>query len=211
MKSETIWNMLAGRFDGLEKKTQAQIHSETVEKTKKWLDADDVVLDFGCATGTMAGNFTSNVKMIYGIDTSPKMIEVAKRNASKRKIENMDFACATIFDERYMMGSFDVIMAFGILHLLDNHSEVVQRINELLKPGGLMISLTPCFGDIEEWMTYVPTLFSLLNKTGILPPFRFIKLSELSSLLAEEKFRIIETDNFQDHPHSYLIVAKKIE
>ncbi|NEW06798.1 methyltransferase domain-containing protein [Paenibacillus sp. SYP-B3998] len=57
---------------------------------------------------------------------------------------NINYAHSTIFDERYKKGSFDVILVFHVLHLLEDEHIVLQRINELLKPGGLLISATPC-------------------------------------------------------------------
>jgi 2-polyprenyl-3-methyl-5-hydroxy-6-metoxy-1,4-benzoquinol methylase len=60
---------------------------------------------------------------------------------------NVDFAQTNLFDERYTKESFDVILAFNILHFLEDHRQALQRITELLKPGGLCISLTPCLRE----------------------------------------------------------------
>jgi 2-polyprenyl-3-methyl-5-hydroxy-6-metoxy-1,4-benzoquinol methylase len=40
-----------------------------------------------------------------------------------------------------------VILAFHVLHLLEDTQEVVQRMHELLKPGGLFVSATACMGE----------------------------------------------------------------
>jgi 2-polyprenyl-3-methyl-5-hydroxy-6-metoxy-1,4-benzoquinol methylase len=53
---------------------------------------------------------------------------------------------ATIFDTRLKEETFDVILAFGILHLLKDFPKAIRRINELLKPGGWFISSTACMG-----------------------------------------------------------------
>ena len=67
------------------------------------------------------------------------MIEAARAKAVERKIENIDFAQATLFDERFERGFFDVVLAFNILHLLKHNQQAIGRITELLKPGGLFI------------------------------------------------------------------------
>ena len=65
------------------------------------------------------------MKVIHAIDTSSKMIEIAKRKADGRKIKNIDYEHSTIFDERYKRGSFDVILVFYILHLLEDPHKVM--------------------------------------------------------------------------------------
>ena len=121
-KSEKFWDMISNDFDTQAKaKRVDQIHIKTVENAKKYLNGSNIVLDYGCATGTVAIEIAENVKKIYGIDLSSKMVDAAKRKAAERKIENIDFAQSTIFDERYQRESFDVILALNVLHLLNLH------------------------------------------------------------------------------------------
>jgi 2-polyprenyl-3-methyl-5-hydroxy-6-metoxy-1,4-benzoquinol methylase len=58
---------------------------------------------YGCGTGLISNEISNeiadNVKVIHAIDTSSKMIEIAKNKADGRKIENIDYAHSTIFDE----------------------------------------------------------------------------------------------------------------
>lgn len=145
-KSEKFWDKMANYYDRVEKKDELT-YIKIIEKTKKYLKINDVVLDYGCGTGLISNEIADNVKVIHAIDISSKMIEIAKKKADGRKIENIDYAHSTIFDERYKRCSFDVILVFYILHLLEDPHKVMQRINELLKPGGLIISATPCMGE----------------------------------------------------------------
>jgi 2-polyprenyl-3-methyl-5-hydroxy-6-metoxy-1,4-benzoquinol methylase len=133
------------------------------------------------------------------------MIEIAKKKADRRKIENIDYVHSTIFDERYKRGSFDVVLVFYILHLLEDTHEVIQRINELLKPGGLIISATPCMGEKKIFLS---TLLLLVSKIGLVPDMRSFKISELEDLIANGNFEIIETKSLT--PTECFIVAKKI-
>jgi 2-polyprenyl-3-methyl-5-hydroxy-6-metoxy-1,4-benzoquinol methylase len=141
--SEKFWDRSADTYDQEEKK-DAQTYIQIIEKTKKHLKASDVILDFGCGTGLVSNEIADQVKVIHAIDTSSKMIEIAKKKAEARQIENIDYAHATLFDERYQRGSLDVILAFYVLHLLEDAPNVLQRMNDLLKPGGLIVSVTPC-------------------------------------------------------------------
>ncbi|MCZ7372206.1 MAG: class I SAM-dependent methyltransferase [Candidatus Methanoperedens sp.] len=158
-KSENFWDKMANYYDREEKKDELT-YMKIIEKTKKYLKISDVVLDYGCWTGLISNEIAGNVKVIHAIDISSKMIEIAKRKAEGRKIENIDYEHSTIFDERYKRGSFDVILVFYILHLLEDTPKVMQRINELLKPGGMIISATPCMGE----KTFLSILLSLVTR-----------------------------------------------
>ncbi len=204
-KSEKFWDKTANKYDQEEKKDEPT-YNKIIEKTKKYLKISDIVLDYGCGTGLISNEIADNVKVIHAIDISSKMIEIAKKKAAGRKIENIDYAHSTIFDERYKSGSFDVILAFYILHLLEDTHKVMQRINELLKPGGLIISATPCMGE----KTFPSILLSLVSKIGLIPNIRSFKISELEDSIANGNFEIIETECLHQSSQQYFIVAKKV-
>lgn len=203
-RTEKFWDNTANNYDQEEKKDE-QTYIKIIEKTKKYLKISDIVLDYGCGTGLISNEIADNVKKVHGIDISSKMIEIAKRKADGRKIENIYFAHSTIFDERYKRGLFDVILVFYILHLLEDTPKVIQRINELLKPGGLIISATPCMGE----KTFLSILLSLVSKIGLIPNIRSFKISELEDSIANGNFEIIETECLHKSGQQYFVVAKK--
>jgi 2-polyprenyl-3-methyl-5-hydroxy-6-metoxy-1,4-benzoquinol methylase len=202
--------MVAKNYDNTEERFEP-IHVRVVENSKKYLKGSDIVLDYGCATGTKAFELAGHAKKIQGIDVSSKMIEAAKRKAVGHKIKNVDFAHVTLFDERFEKESFDVILAFNILHALEDYRQAVQRISELLKPGGLFISITPCLGEkmtVLNYLQYSP--FLLLNKMGLISFLKRFKFSELDDLIANGNLQIVETENLFHRMSSYFMVAKKV-
>ena len=128
------------------------------------------------------------------------------QKADERKIENINYAQATIFDERTISGSFDVILAFYILHLLEDTPQVIRRMHELLKPGGLVISVTPCLGEGTKLLSMS---LSLAAKIGLVPQIRSYKVSELEGSIAAGNFEIIETERLAIKTAEYFIVARK--
>jgi 2-polyprenyl-3-methyl-5-hydroxy-6-metoxy-1,4-benzoquinol methylase len=204
-RSEKVWDMVATDFDRQTKTGDLeQNHIRMVKNTKKYLRESDRVLDFGCATGNVAFEIVNNVKEVHGIDISAKMIEVAKRKAAGQSTEKLDFKQSTIFDEGLMKESFDVILVFNILHFMEDIPKTMQRINELLKPGGLFISKTPCMGEEKSVLN---RLLSLVTKIGIIPPMRFFKIAEMEGSVTRGNFHIIETECLT--PTEYFIVARK--
>ncbi len=208
-KAEKFWDKKASQFDQRDRNFELT-HSLAVENTKKYLHVGDIVLDYGCATGTVAFEISNHVKEVHGIDISSKMIVAAKRKAVERKIENSYFAQATLFDERFKKESFDVILALNILLHLEDTPKVMQRINELLKPGGLIISVTACLGEKKNFSGKLLFfgVFSLV-KMRILPNIRFFKISELEDSITNGNFKIVETKSLHHGPMNHFIAAKK--
>ncbi|MCZ7383137.1 MAG: class I SAM-dependent methyltransferase [Candidatus Methanoperedens sp.] len=165
----------------------------------------DNVLDYGCGTGTAAIEIAGSVKTVNGIDISSKMIEAAKGKTVEHKVKNIDFEQTTIFDEKLQKGSYDVILCFYLLHLVDDTPKVMQRINELLKPKGLLISVTPCIRG-----TFLGVLLSPVSKIGLIPPIKSFKISELEDLMTDGNFEIVENECLHKSGQQYFIVAKKI-
>ncbi len=202
-KSEKFWDRMAKYFDREERKDEPT-NIKIIEKTRNRLKISDTVLDYGCGTGTAAIEIAGGVKKVNGIDISSKMIEAAKGKTVELKVNNIDFVQTTIFDEKLKPGSFDVILCFYLLHLVEDTPKVIQRINELLKPGGLIISATPCMKG-----TFLGVLLSPVSKIGLIPPIKFFNISEFEDLMTDGNFEIIETECLHQRSHQYFIVANK--
>lgn len=200
-----FWDRIAKGYDK-QNITLDATESKTVEMTKKYLAPSDVVLDYGCGPGALTSALAADVKEIHGLDISPKMIEIASRMAAESRITNLQYAEGTIFDERYEKDSFNAILAFNILHLLDDVHEAIQRIYQLLVPGGVFISVTPCMGARSSLLSI---LFSFLSKVGIIPPTNIPTLSELEQWVNSGIFQVEDTQKLQQNPLNYFIVAKK--
>lgn len=209
-KSKKFWDSASKNYDKTEERFE-YIHQKSRENAKKYLENSNVVLDYGCGTGTTACEIANNVKEIYAIDISPKMIEISKGKAAEKNIENVTFAEGDIFDEKLKKESFDRILAFNMLHTIPNPEKAVQRINELLKPDGLFISITPCLGDKMSFLVGLQIrLVQIMCKIGIIPvPIRRIKSSELDDLIANGNFQTVDTEIIYKGASSYFMVAKK--
>ena len=209
-KPEEFWDRTSKNYDKTEERFE-YIHSKSRENTKKYLNGSNIVLDYGCGTGTTSCEIANLVKEIHAIDISSKMIEIAKCKAVASKVENINFSQTDIFDKRYKKESFDVILAFNMLHTVADPQVVLQKIYELLKPGGLLISVTPSLRDKMAFLVNIQVqLVRILCKIGVIPiPIRRLKSSELGDLVVNGGFQIIDTEKLYKGASSYFIVAKK--
>lgn len=210
-KSDEFWDKSADGYDKTEERFE-HIHNRTRENAKKHLKGTEFVLDYGCGTGTTACEIASSVKKVHAIDISSRMIQIAEGKAAAREIENIHFAQGDIFDEGYAGETFDVILAFNMLHTVPDAQRVVQRAIELLKPGGLFISATPCLGGRMSFLVGLQILIMrMLLKVGVIPvPIRRLRTSDLDKLLSNMSLQIVETEEVFRGASSYFVVARKV-
>ncbi|RAV23388.1 class I SAM-dependent methyltransferase [Paenibacillus contaminans] len=204
-KSERFWDKTASKYDQVEMKDE-QTYINIIKRTKTHLNMSDIVLDYGCGTGLIANEIAEYVKEIHAIDISSNMIEIAEKKAKERNIANISYAHSTIFDERFKKGSLDVILVFHVLHLLEDEHIVLRRMNELLKPGGLLISATPCIGE----KLFLKSLLFLAGKVGLVPYTKSFKMRYLVDTIGESDFTNVESDCLKKSSQEYFIVARKI-
>lgn len=202
-----MWDGLAIKYDERSIVNES-MYASTIKNTLKHLKPNDTVFEFACGTGTITNEIAGSVKEIHAIDISPEMIRAAKRKAVEGNIENIQFAQTTIFDKQYKKESFDAIMGFNILHLYEDRQKSMQRVYELLKPGGIFISTTPCMAEKGVFMkVFMPPFVKLLTLGKLY--VKMFKYTELEELIMSEGFQILETETISRDPHYFIAARKK--
>lgn len=205
-RSREFWDNLSSKYDSQVEAIYGKAYSDTISLTKKYLKNTDVVLDYGCGTGITTIELAKNVERVYAIDTSQNMINIAKGKSTRKDISNIEYFNADIYDMRLNAGYFDAVMAFNVLYFIRDIEDTLKRINYLLKPEGLFISVTDCLGEDKD-MAACKEAES--PKTEAIIFEREYTMVELEDLIRENGFSVVETRNLYDSPPNYYIVAKK--
>ena len=195
-------------FDKVSSKSKPepnQTASKIIEASKEFLEKDNYLLDFGCGSGAITNKLAKVAKAIDAIDISAGMLEFAKRQAEENSIGNINYIQTSIFDERFKDETFDVILAFNVLHYIEDMPSLIERINGLLKLNGIFISSTACLKEKRSPIRY---LILILTKLGIMPKTNFYKKIELETLIKNGNFDITKSERISKLPE-YFIVAKK--
>ncbi len=204
-KSGNFWDKHAEKYAKHPIKDM-QSYNQTMDRTKAHLSTDDSVLEIGCGTGSTALLLAGSVEQITAYDTSAKMIDIANAKAKDQQALNVAFAKGTLFDDTLGEKSFNVVMAFNLLHLLEDMPSAIRRVNALLKPDGLFISKTVCMAG-QSWVW--PIVLPIMQFLRLAPFVRFLTTDELEGSITNEGFEIIETGDYPASPPSRFIVAKK--
>ena len=202
---EKFWNLIAQKYAASPISDIAAYQRKT-EKLKSYLSPEDFVLDVGCGTGTQCDDFANNVKQVIGFDISSKLLAIAEKRKVERKINNVEFVQTTVFDGRFKSDGFNVVMAFYVLHFCEDIDEVIRRIYDILKPGGLFILETVCLGDKN---LFTGKLIRSVGKLGFLPLINLLSTQQIELALEQAGFSVVEKTKFSESNAEYTMVFKK--
>jgi ubiquinone/menaquinone biosynthesis C-methylase UbiE len=120
---------------------------------KQYLHENDQVLDAGCGNGRLY-EFLKDNKIIYtGIDTSEKLISIAKQNHPEAHFSVGDILTLPFSDNK-----FNAIFCIATLHHVPGkklREQVIKEFNRVLKPGGYLIMTNWNLLNIRWWPTLI--------------------------------------------------------
>lgn len=98
---------------------------------------DENVLDLGCGLGNLTMNIATIAEkgQVLGIDTSPFMIEQAKKSLLLRGMSNVRFQVMSAAELR-LDSQFDVVFSNSVLHWIKEQEDTLRSIRRCLKAGG---------------------------------------------------------------------------
>jgi 2-polyprenyl-3-methyl-5-hydroxy-6-metoxy-1,4-benzoquinol methylase len=124
----------------------------------KWL------LDIGCANGRSAFPMAEAGVTVVGCDISKKMIRQAIQQARHRALTgSTTFFVADGNELPLAENSFDYALTYGVLHHLPNPGNTCNRIQHLLKPGGIFFGSEnnqTIFRRIFDWLMKLRPLWT---------------------------------------------------
>lgn len=184
--SGKFWDKIADKYSKQPVADEVS-YQKKLEITRSYLKPNMEVVELGCGTGSTAIIHAPFVKHIRAIDISSKMIEIARKKASSSGIQNITFEKSTIEDLDVAKGSVDVVLAMSILHLVENKDRVVEKIYEMLKPGGIFVSSTICLDDDMKLLKLIAPLGKFM---GFMPVVKFFTQEDLQRCFKDHRFEI---------------------
>ena len=103
------------------------------------LRAGETVVDLGSGGGLdvfLAADKLGPTGRAIGIDMTPEMVALAKANAAKAAVTNVEFYQATIDKLPLPDASVDCVMSNCVINLASDKAAVFREIARVLKPGG---------------------------------------------------------------------------
>jgi arsenite methyltransferase len=99
----------------------------------------EVVVDLGCGGGLdvlLAAPKVGPAGRVIGIDMTPAMIDLARRNAARAGVNNVEFHLAKIDALPLPQASVDCLISNCVINLAPDKAAVFREMFRVLKPGG---------------------------------------------------------------------------
>ena len=154
------------------------------------------VLDIGCGTGEIHELF--NEQVYIGFDPSESYIETARARFGRAG----SFLVGSVFDPPDLGDGFDLLIAVGVLHHLDDKgaAALIDVALTRLDPGGRLVTLDPIL---------VPGQHGLARALAKRDRGEFVRSPSEYAALAQGRFDSVRTTQHHDYlriPYSHLVM-----
>lgn len=104
---------------------------------EKEISPSDEVLECACGTGLLTEVIAPRCRRLAATDFSANMLRRAEKKCGRYR--NTHFEQADITALRFPDGSFDVVVAANVIHLLDEPYRALRELDRVCRPGGRLI------------------------------------------------------------------------
>lgn len=209
MNEAQFWDNAAEKY-ALDPIKDMDAYTYTLERTRSYLRAEDTVLEIGCGTGSTALLLAKSVGTYHGTDISEGMIAIARRKTSQSSVENLSFEAHPALDGIHAHEGLDAVMAFNLLHLIKDIPATLAAAHDALRPGGLLITKTPCMRDASLKYRLLMKAIPIAQMLGKAPFVQSLSVAEYDKMIEANGFEIIESGNHPNNPPARYIVARKV-
>lgn len=203
-----FWNRIARRYASDPVRDEKGLE-RTLAETGRLLIGRDKVLEIGCGTGSIALRLAPLVEHYAATDFSCEMIAIARKKASVQAIPNLEFSVAAAGALPGGDGTNDAVLAFNLFHLVTDRAAVWREIDRVLKPGGLLISKTPCIAEMNPMIRMAIPVMRLIGKAPDISTFR---AGDLEEEIKAAGFNVIEQARHgsgRKDPRIFLVARKR--
>lgn len=145
MKS-SFWDRVAGLYD-LAERTNRKVNSAAAGRVAELIPEGALVLDCAAGTGEFSLAAAKRAKEVLCTDLSQAMLDRARAKARRAGAGNIRFAVRDMTALPDGDGSFNVVIAANVLHLLPDPEQAVRELWRVVRPGGKLILPTYLQGE----------------------------------------------------------------
>lgn len=205
-EAPAFWNRRSEVFDKQVLSVYENAYKKTVKRSAAFLKKEDRVFEIGCGTGVATIPLSKYMKEITATDISENMIQKAREKAKDQSKDNIVFQTGELTEMEVEPESYDAVAAYNVLLYMKNQEEVLKKIYEILKPGGIFLSATDCLGrnlskdSVKKFWK---------SKLHLMPYVVFDTPISLMRKIQKNDFEVMEIVNLHKNPPNIFIAAKK--
>lgn len=142
-----FWDRAARLYD-LAELTNRRVNRQTVRRVAQLIPQGAAVLDCAAGTGEFSLAAAKRAASVLATDLSQPMLDRAAAKARRAGVDNINFALGDVTALELADGSFDVVLAANVLHLLPEPEKAVRELWRVTRAGGRLILPTYLQGQV---------------------------------------------------------------
>jgi ubiquinone/menaquinone biosynthesis C-methylase UbiE len=167
-------------------------YETTLKRVQELLSVEHDVLEIGCGTGTIALRLAPFTRRLRATDVSTEMIAIAREKLAAAPTPQLSFEVAAADSPAVAPGSQDVVLAFSLLHLVDDLDYTLAVAAHALRPGGLLLAKTPCVGEMNPLITRLA--LPLMRALGKAPQVSCFRAPELQAAIVRQGLEVLAVE-----------------
>lgn len=204
-----FWDRMARRYAAARIADEAG-YERTLARTQMLLPPAARVLEIGCGTGTTALRLAPACARYRATDVSPGMIAIARDKLAAQPVPALQFVLADADSPLAAADApFDAVLAFNVLHLVDDLDATLASCAAALRPGGVLICKTPC---LHEMNPLIPRLaLPLARLLRLAPTVHSLREDDLTAALVRQGLAVVGVERHASRGRDFrpFIVARK--
>ena len=153
------------------------------------------VLEIGVGTGISLAAYPRGVNVV-GIDLSQSMLDQAAARVEADGLQNVELRCMNACELDFPDASFDYVMAFHVVSVVDDIDRLMQGIYRVCKPGGTIVVINH-FRSPRWYIAPVVDLISPVTKhLGWRTTLRIDDLSQSAPIKVKSQYKSSPTSLF---------------
>lgn len=142
----SFWDRAAKLYD-LAELSNRRVNRQAVKRVAQMIPQGAAVLDCAAGTGAFSLAAAKRAGSVLATDLSQPMLERAAAKARRAGAGNITFALRDLIALPEADGSFDVVIAANVLHLLAEPEPAVRELWRVTRVGGRLILPTYLQGE----------------------------------------------------------------
>ena len=139
---------------------QANFFQDMLRELGTEMNADSLILDFGCGEGGIVYQLRAQGLKAFGVDIVKDYEDVQKRCEDEGLVTGEESAFRLIDVDDYKIpfddNTFDIIISDQVFEHVQNYPEALAEINRVLKPGGSSLHIIPSRYRPIEGHLFIP-------------------------------------------------------
>jgi 2-polyprenyl-3-methyl-5-hydroxy-6-metoxy-1,4-benzoquinol methylase len=120
---------------------QGVVYRKRMQAALAWIDALDLdprakVLEVGCGAGLATLELARRGYAVHGTDSSAEMVALTSQRIADGGVSDVAVSVSDVHDLPHGGGSFELVLALGVLPWLHSPHRALAQIARVLAPGG---------------------------------------------------------------------------